>query len=63
MDRMINYILLVWKLAHMLRTYRTCNSTIWFLKYEFNNRLLDGVTKGRARGWGGIAPPCPPKIY
>ena len=28
----------------MLRTYRTCNPTIGFLKYEFNNKLLDGVT-------------------
>ena len=28
----------------MLRTYRTCNLTIGFSKYEFNNKLLDGVT-------------------
>ena len=28
----------------MLRTYRTCNLTIGFLKYEFNNKLLDDVT-------------------
>ena len=28
----------------MLRTYKTCNSTIGFAKYEFNNKLLSGVT-------------------
>ena len=31
------------KLACMLTTYRTCNPTVGFLKYEFNNKLLDGV--------------------
>ena len=44
MDQMVNYILLSWKLACILRTYRTCNSKVRFLKYEFNNKLLDGVT-------------------
>ena len=28
----------------MLRTYRTCNPTVGFPKYEFNNKLLIGVT-------------------
>ena len=28
----------------MLRTYRTYNSTVGFSKYEFYNKLLDGVT-------------------
>ena len=28
----------------MLKTYRTCNLTIGFSKYEFNNKLLGGVT-------------------
>ena len=28
----------------MLRTYRTCNPTVGFSKYEFNNKLLGGVT-------------------
>ena len=28
----------------MLRTYRTCNSTVRFSKYEFYNKLLGGVT-------------------
>ena len=28
----------------MLRPYRTCNPMIGFSKYEFNNKLLDGVT-------------------
>ena len=43
---MVNYIQLPWKLACMLRIYRTCNSTVGFgfSKYEFNNKLLSGVT-------------------
>ena len=28
----------------MLRTYKTCNSTVEFSKYEFYNKLLGGVT-------------------
>ena len=44
MDRMVNYIWSSWKLAWILRTYRTCNSTVRFSKYEFNNKLLGGVT-------------------
>ena len=28
----------------MLNTYKTCNSIVRFLKYEFNNKLLDDVT-------------------
>ena len=28
----------------MLRTYRTYNSMVVFSKYEFNNKLLGGVT-------------------
>ena len=32
------------KLACMLRTYKTCNPTVEFSKYEFNNKLLVGVT-------------------
>ena len=43
MDRIVNYIRLTWKLACMLRTYRICNSIVGFSKYEFNNKLLDGV--------------------
>ena len=43
MDRMVNYIRLTWKLACMLRTYRICNSIVWFSKYEFNNKLLSDV--------------------
>ena len=42
-DQMVNYIQLAWKLACMLRTYRTCNPTVGFSKYEFNNKLLDSV--------------------
>ena len=44
MDRMVNYIWLTWELACMLRTYGICNSTVGFSKYEFNNKLLGGVT-------------------
>ena len=32
------------KLACMLRTYRKCNPTVGFSKYEFNNKLLGDVT-------------------
>ena len=28
----------------MLRTYKKCNLTVGFVKYEFNNKLLGGVT-------------------
>ena len=37
---MVNYI----RLVCMLKTYRTCHLIVGFLKYEFNNKLLDGVT-------------------
>ena len=37
---MVNYI----QLTRILRTYRTCNPMVRFLKYEFNNKLLDDVT-------------------
>ena len=41
---MVNYNWLAWKLACMLKTYRTCNPTVGFTKYEFNNKLLGCVT-------------------
>ena len=41
---MVNYIWLRWKSACMLKTYRTCDPTVGFSKYEFNNKLLVGVT-------------------
>ena len=28
----------------MLRTYKPSNPTVRFLKYKFNNKLLNGVT-------------------
>jgi len=31
-------------LACMLRTNRKCDQTVGFLKYEFKNKLLVGVT-------------------
>ena len=40
---MVNYIRLAWKLAYMLRLYRTCNPTVRFSKYEFYNKLLGDV--------------------
>ena len=45
MDQIINNIQLVWKLACMLikNVYTTCNLTVRFSKYVFNNKLLDGV--------------------
>ena len=39
MDRIVNNI----QLARMLKTYKTCNSIVRFLKYGFYNKLLDGV--------------------
>ena len=42
MNRMVNYIQLAWKLACILRTYRTCNATVGFSKYKFKNKLLGG---------------------
>ena len=41
---MVNYSQFAWKLACTLRAYRTCNPTIGFSKYEFNNKLLVSVT-------------------
>ena len=41
---MVHYIQLVWKLACMLKTYRTCYPTVGFSKYLVNNKLLGGVT-------------------
>ena len=41
---MVNYIWLAWKLACKLKTYRKCNPIVGFSKYEFNNKLLIGVT-------------------
>ena len=43
MDQMVNNIQLTWKLEWLLRTYRICNSTVRFSKYEFYNNLLGGV--------------------
>ena len=44
MDWIVNNIQLTWKLARMLQTYKTCNSTVKFSKYEFYNKLLSVVT-------------------
>ena len=44
MNRIVNYIWLVWNLTCILRTYRTIIPTVGFSKYEFNNKLLSGVT-------------------
>ena len=41
---MVNYIQLAMKLAYMLGIYKTHNLTVKFLKYEFNYKLLGGVT-------------------
>ena len=35
---------MAWKLACMLRTYRICDLTVGFWKYEFENKLLVGIT-------------------
>jgi len=44
MDWIGNYIQLAWKFACMLRSYRKCNSTVGFSKYDINNMLLGDVT-------------------
>ena len=44
MEQVVNYIQLARKLACILRTYKKCNPTIEFPKYEFNNKLVGGVT-------------------
>ena len=44
LDSMVNYIRFAWKLACMLRPHRTRNPMVVFSKYEFNNKLLVGVT-------------------
>ena len=47
----------------MLNTYKTYNSIVRFLKYEFNNKLLGGVTLFRRVQvtfgiiLGGVTPP------
>ena len=44
MDQMVNHIWLVWQLTCILRTYRICNATVKFTKYELNNKLMSNVT-------------------
>ena len=43
MDWSVNNIQFTWKLAWMLSTYWTSNSTMGFSKYEFYNKLLSCV--------------------
>ena len=43
MDRMVNNNQLIWKLVWMLRTYKTCNSTVRFSKCKFYKKLLGGI--------------------
>ena len=43
-DQIVYYTRLAWKLGCILRTYKLCNPTVGFLKYEFNNKLLVGLT-------------------
>ena len=60
MDWIVNNIQLTWKLARMLKTYKTCNSMVRFPKYEFYNKLLGDVTLLRVTpsvNW------TPPYIY
>ena len=40
----VNYNWLTWILIYILKTYKTCNPMVKFLKYEFYSKLLDGVT-------------------
>ena len=34
LNQIVNLIWLAWKLASMLRPYKTCNPTVGFSKYE-----------------------------
>ena len=43
-DQMVNYTWLAWKLTCLLMTYRKCDPTVGFSKYELKNKLLVGVT-------------------
>ena len=40
---MVNYIQKTWKLAWLLRTYKTYNLTVRFSRYEFYNKLIGDV--------------------
>ena len=42
--QIVNYIRLVLKLVCTLRTYKKCDPVVGFSKYEFNKKLLVGVT-------------------
>ena len=42
MDQMVNNIQLTCKLAWLLKTYRTCNSTMRFSKYKLYNKYEIG---------------------
>ena len=46
MDEMVNNIQLTWKLAWLLKTYRTCNSMVGFSKYLLNDVTLFTITLG-----------------
>ena len=41
---MVNYTRFSWKLACMLRIYRSCIPIVGFSKYASNNKLLGSVT-------------------
>ena len=41
---MVNYIWLTWKFTCLLGPYKTCNQTVEFSKYDFNNKLLGDIT-------------------
>ena len=44
MEKMGSDFWLAWKLTCILKPYETSNPTVGFSKYEFNNKLLGGVT-------------------
>ena len=49
---------MAWKLACMLKTYIKCDPTVEFSKYEFNNKLLVGVTFFRVTSCVAWTQPC-----
>ena len=40
---MLNYTQLTWKLACMLKEYRSCDPMVGVSEYEYGNMLLGGV--------------------
>ena len=49
---------MAWKLASMLRTNRSCNPMVGVSEYEYNYKLLGGVTFFRVTSGVTWTEPC-----